>query len=329
MNNLYILLPILYTISFITTWIIRKIAIKKAILDIPKDRSSHSIPTPRGGGLAIVIIFYFALTILFIQGKIENTIFFALLSGLPLMIISIIDDIVSLSPKIRFIVQLFSSAMALYFLQGLHVIDIGFIQISWVWILSSLALIGMIWFINLYNFIDGIDGYASMEAIFVGGAIYLITKNEIALILVISTLGFLPWNWQKAKIFMGDVGSTVLGFFIAVLAIYFQNINELSIINWLILTSLFWFDATFTLFRRWKNKEKLSEAHKKHAYQRIVQAGFSHQKTTLYAFGINIIFLGLVIFNQSFPRFSVLSLLVCITILLIITKLIDKRKTFI
>ena len=111
----------------------------------------------------------------------------------------------------------------------------------------------MVWFINLYTIsLDGIDGYASMQAVFVGVALYALTRSMAALILAVATLGFLPWNWQNAKIFMGDVGSTLLGFVIAVLGIYYQNQDFLSLVFWLMLTSLFWFDASYTLILRIK-----------------------------------------------------------------------------
>lgn len=318
----------LFLISFITTWLVKRIAIKKAILDIPNERSSHSVPTPRGGGIAIVISIYIGLIWLFIQNLISQNLFYALLCGIILVIIGILDDIYNLSPKIRFIAQILSTSLALYFLGGLQSFNLGFTSIQAPLVLSIISVIGIVWFINLYNFIDGIDGYASAEAIFIGGAMYFITKSEIALILISTTLGFLPWNWQKAKIFMGDVGSTTLGFFLAILAIYFQNNNEFSLINWMILTSVFWFDATFTLFRRWKNKEKLSEAHKKHAYQRIVQAGFSHQKTVIYAIITNLILFSIILINIKSPKFLIPAFIIDLIFLFLITKSIDKKKPF-
>ena len=324
----YIFLILTFLSSLILTYVIRKIAIDKSIIDNPNDRSSHTVPTPRGGGLAIVISFYLAVTYYFIIGNLESRLFYALLSGIPLIIISIIDDIISLSPKIRFITQFISSALALFFLNGLQTLDLGFIQFNWVWPLTILCLFGMIWFINLYNFIDGIDGYASMEAIFVSSALYYFTKNEITLILAIATLGFIPWNWQRAKIFMGDVGSTIIGFILIVLGIYFQNKGEFSFVNWLILTSLFWFDATFTLYRRWRNKEQLSVAHRKHAFQRIVQAGFSHQKTLIFGLIIDVILLGLILITFGNKFFLIYAFIPTILILFLITIWIDKRKPF-
>ena len=127
---------------------------------------------------------------------------------------------------------------------------------------------------------------------------------------------------------MGDVGSTLLGFSIVILGIYYQNTNQLSLFSWLMLTSLFWYDATVTLFRRWRNKEKLSEAHRKHAYQRIVQSGFSHQKTTLIGLGINVLAFLLVWAGQNYNKLLLIFFAVQIIILYSILRAIDRKKAF-
>ena len=319
---------ITFILSFALTYIVRKIAIKKSIIDTPNERSSHTVPTPRGGGLAIAITWFIGLIYLFINNRIESNLFYALLSGIILVIISFLDDIYNLNPKIRIIAQLISASLALYFLGGMKIIDIGFYKLENIWLLTPVALIGIIWFINLYNFLDGIDGYAGMEAIFISLAFYFFSNHSFYLLLTFSVLGFLVWNWQPAKIFMGDVGSTLLGFNFAVLAIYEQNTLSVSIIIFLIISSIFWFDATYTLFRRWKNKEKLSQAHRKHAYQRIVQAGFSHQKTVFFATFLNII--NFVFAYMSFQNKNLCTVYFIFTLIIVfgITYLIDKKKSF-
>ena len=127
---------------------------------------------------------------------------------------------------------------------------------------------------------------------------------------------------------MGDVGSTLLGFTVAVLAIYHQNNLSLSIPVWLILTSVFWFDATITLFRRIMNKEKLSQAHRKHAYQRIVQAGFSHQKTTLCALALNFVGFGLAWLANKYEIYNLVFLGIDVLVLCIVLWGIDRKKPF-
>jgi Fuc2NAc and GlcNAc transferase len=260
--------------------------------------------------------------------QIENILFFALLAGIPLSVIGLLDDIANVKPVIRFLIQIFCALSGLYFLNGFSSIDLGFIRITNVWILLPIALIGIIWAINLFNFLDGIDGYISSEVIFICIAIFIIFHDLVSLLLAISVLGFLYWNWQKAKIFMGDVCSTLLGYNVAIFAIYYQNTNKSSLMIWLILTSVFWFDATITLFRRIKNKENLSQAHRKHAFQRIVQAGFSHQKTVIWAFLLNLLGLGLIIFSLKMPGLGILFLAIDIFILFIVLNIIDKKKPF-
>lgn len=321
-------LSILFVCSFLATWLVRKIALRKSILDIPNDRSSHSVPTPRGGGLAIVITWYLGITYLFINQQIEASFFYAFLSGLFLVIISLIDDIFNLKPVTRIIFQTISAASALYFLGGLHKIDFGIYQLNSSLLLTLPAFVGIIWLINLFNFIDGIDGYAASETIFIFASVFVFFQSVFALVLVVACLGFLLWNWQKAKIFMGDVGSTLLGFNVGVVAVYFQNTDKASIIILLILSSLFWFDATLTLFRRWRNKEKLSQAHRKHAYQRIVIHSFSHQKTVIIGMLLNLLILGFAYIGLTFKILALLVLVVVCLILYLITRQIDKRKSF-
>ncbi|HEX3008370.1 MAG TPA: hypothetical protein VHO90_12235, partial [Bacteroidales bacterium] len=121
---------------------------------------------------------------------------------------------------------------------------------------------------------------------------------------------------------------TLLGFTVAVLAVYHQNQGTASIWVWLILTSVFWFDATVTLVRRFLNKERLSEAHRKHAYQRIVQSGFSHQRTTMSSIVLNVVGLGFAWLACRYTSFAILFLLIDLLILWMVLRFIDKRRPF-
>jgi Fuc2NAc and GlcNAc transferase len=289
---------VVFVFSLLLTFLVRRIAIRQAIMDIPNDRSSHTLPTPRGGGLAIVITWFLAIVYLYLYKQIEPRLFFAFLSGIPLVIISFMDDVMTLKPGIRFLFQSLSAILALYFLQGLKVVDVGFYSLTWTWAWTPIAFVGILWSINLFNFLDGIDGYIGAEIFFIGLAIALFFNISLGITLALAVLGFLVWNFPPAKIFMGDVGSTLLGFNVAILAIWYQNAGEASILSFLILAAAFWFDATITLLRRWGNKEKLSEAHRKHAYQRLVQSGLSHKQVTL----------GLCVFNLGLLVLAFLSL---------------------
>lgn len=320
---------VLVIISFIGVYFYRQFAIKVNIIDVPNERSSHSVPTPRGAGVAVAATWFLALCyIFFIENGIESSLFYALSGGILLSIAGIIDDIYNISANVRLFVQLFVSAWALYFLGGFRVIDLGVYSVDSILLLTPIAFIMIIWFINLFNFLDGIDGYLGIETLFICSFIGIYFKDSISLSIAAVVVGFLFLNWPKAKVFMGDVGSTLLGFNIAVLAIYYQNVGKSSIFVWIMLSSLFWFDATLTLYRRYKNKEKLMVAHRKHAYQRIVQAGFSHQKTLFYSIGINIVIIGLVMMSITFQKLSLVFLVLNVLLLYGIDKLIGFKKPF-
>ena len=326
--NLFLELLATFAISFVLTWYIRIIAIRKSILDIPNERSSHTIPTPKGGGLAVAISWFIGISWLFYAGEITIYIYLALLSGLPLVIIGFLDDIFDIPPGIRSIVQVFSAITALWFVKGIDSVHFGLLVLNLSLVINILAVIFIVWYINLFNFLDGIDGYIGLETIFVGLASILLFHNIAGLFLAVAVFGFLLWNWPRAKIFMGDVGSTLIGFTFAILTIQSEKIQPASLVSWLILTSVFWFDATFTLYRRIKNREKLSQAHRNHAYQRIVRAGWSHQKTDLTALGLNIIGFGLAYLCIKFPLYSLLFLFINIILLFYVNSLIDKRLPF-
>lgn len=316
----------IFSMSLILTFLVRQIALKNNIIDNPNERSSHKTPTPRGGGLAIAITWFGGLGYLFLSDQIPQNLFFALLSGIILAIVSLIDDIYNLKPIIRIIAQALSAAGALFFLDGFNM---SFIQNQYLFYLVNFGVfIGIIWFINLFNFLDGIDAYASQEAILVSLGVFFVTGFPVMGLLIAAVLGFLFWNWPKAKIFMGDVGSTQLGFILIVIGIYHHNLQELSIVEWLILTAIFWFDATITLLRRWKNKEKLSVAHKKHAYQRLVQKGFSHLKVNIYAIGLNFLLVGIVLTNHFILQKSMFSLSVVVILLYFVYLRIEKLYPF-
>jgi len=314
---------IVFLAALLLTFLIRFIANKKELLDHPNERSSHTMPTPKGGGLAIMITFYAGLTCLYLQNEIGSELFSALLSALPVIIISLLDDIYHLSARIRLGVQFGSAAAALYFMGGMEILSLGSLSLSGNW-LNILALFGIVWMTNLYNFLDGIDGYAGSEALFAGASAYLLFGSETALLVAAAAAGFLLLNWHKASIFMGDVGSAPLGFIFAVLMLY--DAATPHFLGWIMLLSLFWFDATLTLLRRMKKGEKLSQPHKKHAYQRLNQAGFTHDKVVLLAMGINLLILAALYFT---PENGYLYLFLVLMVLLYsLTKRIDSKKAF-
>lgn len=314
--------------SLIMTHYIRIAALRHNIIDTPNQRSSHAVPTPRGGGIAIVICWYVGILILYYLNLLELNLFMAFMSGLLLAVVSFIDDILTLPPYIRLVVQSITAIAAFYFLNGLEPVSLGNLKISSAIILYPVSVIGIIWFINLFNFLDGIDGYSSLEAIMIALVMFVLTGNYVCLVLLSSILGFLYWNWPKARIFMGDIGSTQLGFILVILGIYFHNSNQVSIIHWLMLSSLFWFDATLTLFRRWRNREVLSIAHRKHVYQRAVQSGLTHKQTIIISIIINLVIVSLVFLSDQYNSMMIPALIFNICFLYFITRIVDRKIPF-
>lgn len=315
---------ILFLISFSLTYFIKNYMIKKSLVAVVNERSSHTVPTPHGGGIALAITWFIGLFYLYFIGEISSNLFYALLFGAVISIVSFFDDIYELSPKIRLIAQAIVAIVGLYFLGGFETLTFGIFDIQNPIFTNIFAFFMIIWFINLYNFLDGINGYAGSEAIFLALTGFILFSGNYFLVLAVSVLGFLFWNWNKAKIFMGDVGSTLLGYNIAIFTIYYANEESTNFWIWIILFGIYWFDATLTLIRRKLNKEKLSLAHKKHAYQRLTQSGWSHYKVTNYSIGLNIILFFIVYFVSNISVAFILALIV----LVLSMKFVDNKKAF-
>ncbi|MCT7574633.1 glycosyltransferase family 4 protein [Aliarcobacter butzleri] len=315
---------ILFLISFSLTYFIKNYMIKKSFVASVNERSSHIVPTPHGGGIAIAITWFIGLFYLYFIGQIENNLFYALLFGAVISIVSFFDDIYELSPKIRLIAQSIVAIGGLYFLGGFETLAFGIFDIQNPIFTNIFAFFMIIWFINLYNFLDGINGYAGSEALFLAVAGFILFGGNHFLVLAVAVLGFLYWNWNKAKIFMGDVGSTLLGYNVVIFTIYYANQEPTNFWIWIILFGVYWFDATLTLIRRKLNKEKLSQAHKKHAYQRLTQSGWSHYKVTNYSIGLNLLLFTIVYFVSNIFVAFVLALI----ILALSMKFVDSKKRF-
>lgn len=311
----------LFFISFTLTYLIKNYAIKKSLVAQVTDRSSHTTPTPHGGGIAIAVTWFIGITYLYYTNSIEPILYFALMVGIIISVISYLDDLYELSAKTRILVQGLVAGLGLYLLGGFESLNLALFSLENQIFTNIFAFFMIIWFINLYNFLDGIDGYAGSEAIFLSLAGFLFFGDAHFLVLIFSVLGFLIWNWHKAKIFMGDVGSTLLGYNIAIFTIYYANQEASNFWIWMSLFGVFWFDATLTLFRRYTNGEKLSQAHKEHAYQKLTQYGFSHSKVVLYSLLINTILFVLVYYSTNIFLAFILATILLLALYLYISKL--------
>jgi UDP-N-acetylmuramyl pentapeptide phosphotransferase/UDP-N-acetylglucosamine-1-phosphate transferase len=327
--KLFLTFLLLFAGTFILTLIARHFAIRRKIFDIPNNRSLHSEPVPLGGGLAIAIVWFCYLIFLFCQNNIPTELFYALTSGSIVCIVSFIDDLKNLSPRIRLLAQSISAAAALYFLGGLSTLDLGFIVVHLpVWSNIFVALV-FIWFINLFNFSDGMDGYLGTGGVFLFVSLSLFTGDMLSLSFACIILGFLILNWPKAKIFSGDIGSTLVGFTFMVFAISYQQEGSLSFLIPLILSGLFWTDATLTLFRRIENRERLSQPHKKFAFQRLYQAGYKPTRILFIGIGLNLL---LFLITYLFSSFAYQLLLVALILQIILIRLFiwfaDRKKSY-
>lgn len=289
-------------------------SLKKEIYDVPNERSSHTTPTPRGGGLVIVLVClttYFA----YLQFSDQKIIWAYFLGALLVSVISWLDDLYSLSIIWRFLCHSIAAALILFscdFPVTVALPVFGIYDISSIGYLFWFLWI--VWLINAYNFMDGIDGIAGIQALSAGifwvvlSSLYGINGAAVlGLIIAVSAFAFLLFNRQPAKIFMGDVGSAFLGFNFAVMPIIaFQkspeNSGELTIAG-ILFVWFFVFDSVKTLFQRIFQKKKFWEAHREHLYQKLIIQGYSHNSVSLIygilTFLISILFI--IYLNFGFP----------------------------
>ena len=281
------------------TGLVRRYALRGGLVDKPNQRSSHERPTPRGGGLSIVVTFIALLAFLQLVTEMPKQVFFSLLMGGVLVGgIGFIDDHRHIPAAYRFLVHFVAACIVVYLVGGLPPLQVGAHTIDLGWSGHALSVISLVWLTNLFNFMDGIDGIAALETIFVASAAFIISGaapgHYLMLLeagLVAACAGFLFWNWPPAKIFMGDVGSGFLGVILGTLAIISANIGDLPIWTWLILASVFIIDATVTVIRRMIDGQKWYEAHRSHAYQRVARQLKSHKKVSALVTVINITWL--------------------------------------
>ena len=281
------------------TGIVRRRALASGLLDIPNARSSHSLPTPRGGGISIVIVTFGGLASLWGFGVIDLSLFVALAGGgIAVAAVGFFDDRTPLTAGSRLIVHIGAALWALAWLGGLPPLQFGATVFTFGWLGYVLGVLGIVWTLNLFNFMDGIDGLAASEAVFIGwagAAAALLAGQRVlaaaALVFGAACGGFLGWNLPRAKIFMGDVGSGFLGYVVAVLALAAARDNPVGLLVWLILGGFFFVDATVTFIRRICRGESPSEPHRSHAYQWLSRTWRSHGRVTGLALAINVLWL--------------------------------------
>jgi len=274
---------------------IRRHALRIEMVDVPGQRSSHVRPTPRGGGLALVVGLLGVVLAQLAAGGLPGAVGAALLGGGMLVALTgWLDDRKGLGSYVRLGLYSLAAAWAVFWLGGLPSIELGVGTLRLGGFGYAAGWLAIMFLTNIFNFMDGIDGIAATEAAAVGaasGVLLLLGGDQPLAVLAISlglgSAAFLFWNWHPARIFMGDVGSNFLGFTIAVLAIASEAQHSLPALVWVLLLGVFIVDGLATFVRRLVRHKPPHEAHKTHAYQGAVQRGYSHSQVTLAVLLIN------------------------------------------
>jgi len=266
------------------------------VLALPNHRSAHQGVIPRGAGIVFFILWAAGIWFGYTQHLVSENIALPLAPAVGLIsAVGYCDDHISLGAARRLFAQFAISILYIKMIGGMEPWYFwGNSAVFLGWMGTILAVLGIVWSVNLFNFMDGIDGIAAVESLYVlgiGGVVCwqrgAIELAWMAVGIVASSAGFLVWNWPKAKVFMGDVGSYFLGFMMAVFAIMSNLLYQIPLAFWLILYGVFWFDATLTLIRRILNGKSWAVAHCEHAYQRLYQSGLTHQQVLWRVIGMN------------------------------------------
>ncbi|MFQ6558116.1 glycosyltransferase family 4 protein [Pseudomonas sp. Lb2C1-1] len=296
---IFFVVCVVFFVSLVLTGGLRRYALARSLMDVPNARSSHSVPTPRGGGVAIVLGFLSVLPILAFLGGLSWTFTWALLgAGAGIALLGFLDDHGHIAARWRLLGHFLGAGWALFWLGGLPALELFGFVLDLGWLGHVLAAIYLVWMLNLYNFMDGIDGIASVEAIcaclgacllyWLGGFENLILAP---LVLAMAVAGFLYWNFPPARIFMGDAGSGFLGIILGLLSLQAAWSSPKLLWVWLILLGVFIVDATATLVRRLLRGDKVYEAHRSHAYQFASRHYGRHLPVTLAVTAINLFWL--------------------------------------
>ncbi len=312
-------------LSFVCTGLAAWYARRIGMVDHPGERQSHEGVTPRGGGIGIILALLTASLFLLVDG--DETWSKCVLPGmLVLAALGWRDDHVSLSARFRFLVQLLVS---MFFLGCM-------IKNGWIQGVGSsvLAVLFLIWMTNLYNFMDGSNGMAGLQAVFGGAVLSCLFSHageyNLALIsacVAASCAGFLPWNLGNARVFMGDVGSISLGFIFGALLLIGVGNQAFSVPVALMVMLVFIIDSTLTLIGRILKGEQWYNAHKQHLYQRLIAQGWTHGRAALFYQAINLVVLtpGIVI-AVIYPALAWVVALILILVLTSAWYLLIKRN---
>jgi Fuc2NAc and GlcNAc transferase len=274
--------------SWIGTWAVLRYARRTGLLDVPNERSSHAIPTPRGGGIAVaaVIIVAGAVLAAMIPGAAVPLAALALAVAV-LTALGWADDRSGISARVRLLVQVVVSVGFITAIGWPQQIDVFGLGLPLALAGAALAVLWLVWLTNLFNFMDGIDGIAGVQAM-VAGVFFGLwfhahgaqAEAIVSWVVAASATGFLAWNWQPARIFLGDAGSLALGFVLAALALCGVVRHGMPWGAFVLVLGPFIADASWTLLRRMLRREQWWRPHRSHFYQRAVLAGWEHRQVS-------------------------------------------------
>lgn len=276
--------------TLLAVGLVRRLLLRFSILDHPNLRSSHTAPTPRGGGIGVLAVILPAWTAILVAVSADGTWWLVPLGAIVLAGVSWLDDVRGLPPLTRLVVQLVVAGVGALSLPGL--IFQGLLP-PLVDILAAILL--WVWFTNLFNFMDGIDGLVGVETASVGMGLFVVTVlagtatvlGWLGLTLAAAALGFLYWNWQPARIFLGDSGSVPIGYLIGWLCLALAATGQWAAA--IILPLYYLADSSLTLIRRLVRGERVWQAHRTHFYQIAVQHGIGHAQVCVRVIGANLV----------------------------------------
>ena len=280
---------------------------RRQIVDTPNHRSSHTRATPRGGGIGLITAALSALLAFALETSTYMPWLVLIVAAAGLALVSWRDDLGHVPARWRLLAQAVAVGAGLAVLGGGPVFQ-GLLP-DWLDLLA--AGLAWVWFVNLTNFMDGIDGITGVEAASIGIGLALVGAPAApALILAAASLGFLRWNWHPARLFMGDVGSVPLGYLLGALLLLLAKSG-----HWapaLILPGYYLADATWTLGRRLLKGRRVWEAPREHFYQQAVQRGWSHGRVALSVGLVNVglVLLALAAQSQPWPALAGATVLV-------------------
>ncbi|MDO5707641.1 MAG: MraY family glycosyltransferase [Andreesenia angusta] len=333
---LIIIVPII--ISFIATPFAKKIAIILGAIDDPKrdDRRAHTKPTPRLGGLAI----YIAATIsIFIFEDLSSEIIGLLIGSSLIAITGVIDDIKDLPAKIKLLIQIIAAIILYYFGIRIEIIsdpifsEYGYLSLVW-YLSFPITIIWIVGVTNTINLIDGLDGLSAGISAIAGismGVVAILDGNTVAaslsFILAGSALGFLPYNFNPASIFMGDTGALYLGFVLSAISIEgaVKSTTAVAFICPILILGLPILDTFLAMFRRFRSGKPIMGADRGHIHHRLIDQGFTQRKTVVFLYGAGIAFgiLAIIVYNMRF--YYAIALIILFSMSLLVAKNLFKN----